>query len=97
MTTFTKTTTFIASATLTLAFSLFAVTTVFAAPANFGGGNGNAWFNDDGQHYVNTNNPDLRMDWDNHRFAIPSKAGHHADENAAVQAHGDQTLVVPKK
>ena len=68
--------------------------TLAAAPNNFGG-NGKAWTNDYGNHYVNDNNPDVRMDWDNHHFAVPGQGGHHANSNAAVKAHGDQTLVEP--
>ena len=65
---------------------------VFVGAVAFGGG---AFVNDYGNHYVNTNNPEVRFDWDNHRMAVPGQGGHHANEKAAVQAHGDQTLVVP--
>lgn len=64
---------------------------VQAAPDNFGG-NGNAWTNDYGMHYVNNNNPDLRFDWDNHRMATPGNGGQNADENAAVIPWGDGSL-----
>ncbi len=63
-------------------------------PDNFGG-QGNAWINDYGNHYANQQNPGVRMDWDNHRFAVPGVGGAHADENAAVIAWGDGTLVDP--
>lgn len=61
---------------------------------NFGG-NGEAWVNDYGDHYVNTNNPDNRKDWTNHRFAVPGQGGAHANENAAVIEWGAGTLVDP--
>lgn len=92
---------------VTLALFAFAVTLAMAMGAhatgptngNFGG-NGEAFFNTElpgfDHHYTNAKNPDVRMDWDNHRMAVPGKGGHHANENAAVQAHGDQTLVDPQ-
>ena len=68
-------------------------------PQNFGG-NGQAWINDYGQHYVNANNPNTRMDWDCHQFAVPGVGGAHASANGAVLNHpdpfdGQGTLVVP--
>ncbi|MBI2029630.1 hypothetical protein HYT02_04395 [Candidatus Gottesmanbacteria bacterium] len=75
----------------------------FAAPANFGG-NGKAWTNDYGNHYVNNNNPDVRMDWDCHRKAVPGNGGVNANPNSAVvdwsfvdsdPSDGGETLVVP--
>jgi hypothetical protein len=68
-------------------------------PDNFGG-NGQAWVNDYGQHYVNVNNPNTRMDWDCHQFAVPGVGGAHANGKAAVVNHPDTidgkgTLVVP--
>jgi hypothetical protein len=71
----------------------------FATPpvGNFGGDHG-VWVNDNapGHHYVNTNNPDVRMDWDNQRFAVPGPGGAHADENSAVISWtGGGTLVDP--
>ena len=68
--------------------------TLAAAPKNFGG-NGKAWTNDYGNHYVNNNNPDLRMDWTNHRFAVPGQAYSNANENAAVMDNGGYSLVDP--
>lgn len=65
-------------------------------PDDFGGDNG-VWVNDFGDHYVNTNNPDVRMDWDNHRFAVPGGGGYHASENSAVEGWtGGGTLVDPQ-
>lgn len=66
-------------------------------PENFGG-NGEAWYNDFNEHYVNTNNSHVRKDWQNHLFAMPARpAGENANENAAVLAHpnGEDTLVDP--
>lgn len=81
---------------LVFAFSF----TVYANPHDQGnfGGNGEAWNETSlfgGGHYVNTNNGDVRMDWVHHRFAVPGMGGHHASDEAAVQAHGNQTLVDP--
>jgi len=61
---------------------------------NFGG-NGEAWDNDYGEHYVNVNNGGNRKDWTNHRFAQPGQGGAHANENAAVMEWGDGSLVDP--
>lgn len=74
--------------------TLLLVGLVTAAPSNFGG-NGNAWTNDYGMHYVNNNNPDLRFDWTTPAKAIPGVGGHHANEHAAVVAWGDGSLVTP--
>jgi len=65
-----------------------------AAPENFGG-KSDTWYNDYGNHYVNTNNPENRKDWDNHRFAVPGNAWMHANDNAAVMDNGGYTLVDP--
>lgn len=76
---------------------LVSVLPAFATPPvdNFGGDNG-IWVNDYGNHFVNTNNPDVRMDWDNQRFAVPGQGGAHASENSAVRAwSGGGTLVDP--
>lgn len=62
-------------------------------PENFGGQG--VWDNDYGNHYVNTMNPEVRMDWDNQRFAVPGIGGAYAAESAAVMAWGDGTLVDP--
>lgn len=69
----------------------------FATPPvdNFGGDNG-VWVNDFLGHYVNANNPDVRMDWTNQRFAVPGPGGAHANENSAVLPWtGGGTLVDP--
>lgn len=80
---------------VSLVLLLAASVSLAAAPKNFGG-NGEAWDNDYGNHYVNNNNPGLRMDWDNQRFAVPGKGGHHANESAAVTGWRDGgTLVDP--
>jgi len=72
------------------------VSVAMAAPTDFGGnGEFSAWSNDYGQHYVNNNNPDLRMDWTNQRFAVPGQGGANANENAAIIPWGDGSLVVP--
>ena len=42
--------------------------------------------NDYGNHYVNMNNPDLRFDWTNHRFAIPGIGGLHSNIRSAIMA-----------
>ena len=74
--------------------SVLAFPVLAAIPADFGG-NGIAWENDYGQYYVNTNNPDLRIDWNNQYFAVPGEGGQYADENAAVIAWGSGSLVKP--
>ena len=67
---------------------------VSAMPENFGG-NGDAWENDYGNHYVNNHNPENRKDWDSHMFAVPGHGGMHANEHSAVVEWGDGTLVDP--
>lgn len=67
-----------------------------AYPENFGG-NGEAWNNDFGNHYVNTKNPHVRKDWTSHLFAVPGNSGDHANESSAVVDHpnGVDTLIDP--
>lgn len=65
---------------------------MFAMPMMFGNG---VFENDYGNHYVNTNNPAVRFDWDNHRIAVPGQGGAHANENAAIIEWGDGSLVDP--
>ena len=82
---------------LSLSALLLAATVSVAGAAgndNFGG-QSQVWMNDYGHHYVNMNNPGNRKDWDNHRFAVPGQGGIHANENSAVMAWGDGTLVDP--
>jgi hypothetical protein len=75
-----------------------------AGPGENFGGNGLAWTNDFANHYVNNNNPDVRMDWDCHRFAVPGNGGVQANANSAVvnwsvdgdPSDGGETLVVPE-
>ena len=77
--------------------SIFSVTAASAAlPENFGG-NGDAWVNDFGQHYVNSKNPHVRKDWTNHLFAVPGQGGWNSNENSAILAHpnGIDNLVDP--
>lgn len=66
----------------------------FAAPANFGG-NGGAFVNDYANHYVNSNNNEVRFDWDNHRMAVPGVAYMHANDNSAVVDNGGYSLIDP--
>ncbi len=79
------------------ALMLAVVPAVFATGPTGGnfGGNGDAWVNDYGDHYVNQNNPGNRKDWTNHRFAQPGQGGAHASDSAAVIEWGDGTLVDP--
>ncbi|MEF3691814.1 MAG: hypothetical protein V3574_02015 [Candidatus Moraniibacteriota bacterium] len=83
---------------LTLIISLLTIfpSLAMAYPENFGG-NGDAWNNDFGNHYVNTKNPHVRKDWTNHLFAVPGKSGDHANEGSAVVDHpnGIDTLIDP--
>ncbi len=65
-----------------------------AAPANFGG-EGGAFTNDYGNHYVNNNNPEVRFDWDNHRIAVPGEAWEYTNSNSAVVDNGGYSLVDP--
>ena len=74
--------------------SVLALPVIAASPANFSG-SGTAWTNDYGQHYVNNNNPEVRMDWANQHFAVPGEGGQHANENAAVIEWGSGSLVKP--
>jgi hypothetical protein len=76
---------------------------VAAPPENFGG-NGAAWTNDGPSHYTNNNNPDVRMDWNCNRKAVPGNGGVNANANSAVvdwslvdgdPSDGGETLVVP--
>ena len=74
-----------------------------AGPENFGG-NGNAWTNDYGNHYVNNNNGDLRQDWDTGRRAVPGRAAAAqagnpttTDSENNVISRPDSTLVDPHK
>jgi len=87
---------FITGTVLGLAL-LTSASSVFATGPENGnfGGSGNAWTNDYGMHYVNNNNPDVRFDWENHRFAVPGMGGMHADENSAVMGWGEGSLVDP--
>jgi len=81
---------------LAMLMSVFLFAGVSAMPMNFGG-DGEAWTNDHGNHYVNENNPDLRFDWTNHRIAVPGQGGMHANENAAIISWGEGSLVDPFK
>jgi len=90
-------------ATSLAALGLSSAVALAAPPENFGG-NGSAWTNDFANHYVNNNNPDVRMDWDCHRFAVPGNGGVNANPNSAVvdwsvdgdPSDGGETLVVPE-
>ena len=87
---------FITGMVLTAALLTSATPAFATGPENGNfGGNGNTWTNDYGMHYVNNNNPDVRFDWDNHRFAVPGMGGMHADENSAVMAWGEGSLIDP--
>ena len=64
-------------------------------PVDTFGGNG-VWINDYGEHYTNANNPNTRMDWTCHQFAVPGIGGAKATGNDAVISwFGGGTLVVP--
>ena len=73
------------------------------SPENFGG-NGEAFVNDYGEHYINVKGPQeggqaaLRFDWANQRWVIPSDAAglHAGDKNPVVERHGDDTLIDPR-
>ena len=78
------------------------VSQAFAAPPENFGGNSPAWTNDFANHYVNSHNPDVRMDWDCNRKAVPGNGGVNANSNSAVvdwsdadPTDGGETLVVP--
>jgi hypothetical protein len=69
---------------------------LLALPLMFGGNSGNgAFYNDYGEHYVNTKNPEVRFDWTNQRMAVPGEGGEHASENSAVIDWGSGSLVDP--
>lgn len=66
-------------------------------PDNFGGQSPNI-VNDFGEHYVNTNNPDVRWDWTCHQFAVPGQGDEHANQDHAAirdRPNTDSGLVAP--
>jgi len=88
----------------TVAFSILLVSASasLADPGENFGGNGGAWNNDFGNHYVNEKNPDLRQDWDTGRRAIPGGAAQVQEDNPTtndsehnVISRPDSTLVDP--
>jgi hypothetical protein len=88
------------AATAILAFTGAAM----ADPKENFGGQGAAWDNDFDDHYVNTNNPDLRQDWATGRRAIPGDAAQVQDDNPTtndsdhnVISRPESTLVDPHR
>lgn len=73
---------------------LAALPVAATGPGDDFGGNSEVW-KEGPYSIVNTNNPDLRFDWPNHRMAVPGQGGAHADDSAAVIKWGDGTLVDP--
>lgn len=65
-------------------------------PENFGG-NSPVIVNDSGDHYVNSNNPDVRWDWMCHQFATPGQGDEHAnqDHSAVIDRPGESGLIAP--
>jgi hypothetical protein len=86
--------TLIGAGTGAIMFLSSAIPALAAMPENFGG-SGSAFVNDYANHYVNSNNGDVRFDWDNHRMAVPGVAYEHADDNSAVVDNGGYSLVDP--
>jgi hypothetical protein len=65
-------------------------------PENFGG-RSPVIVNDYGEHYVNSNNTEVRWDWTCHQFATPGAGDDHANQehSAVLDRNGDSTLVAP--
>jgi hypothetical protein len=65
------------------------------------GGNGNGvWYNDPiggvtDDHWVNSNNPSVRKNWEDHVFVGPGQGGSHANGNSVVRYLPGETHIWP--
>jgi hypothetical protein len=81
---------------LAISAILATIGTAVADPRDNFGGNGGAWVNDFDDHYVNTNNPDLRQDWATGRRAVPGGAAQSQADNPTTEDSDHNVISRPE-